>query len=251
MTATESHVPQPPRTVEVPLGRKEPAVDVPERWVSLIGGGVLTVYGIARGGVGGLALALAGGGLIKRGITGRSWLNRTGGALAVAEGPGALPGAREILIEKAVTVDRAPDEIYRFWRDLRNLPRFMRHLESVEIVDDRRSRWSAHAPLGMRVRWDAELVEEVPGERLRWRSLPGADMENAGAVQLIPAAGGRGTVMRVTLQYAPPAGAVGAAFARLFGEEPRQQVADDLRRLKQMLETGEVASTEGQPSGRY
>ncbi len=149
----------------------------------------------------------------------------------------------------AITVNRAPNEVYHFWRDVENLPRFMAHLESVHGEGDVRSHWVARAPGGRTVEWDAEVVEDVPGELVAWRSLHGADVANSGTVRLAPAPGGRGTEVRVEVEYQPPLGAVGAAAARLFGEQPAQQIEDDLRRFKQVVETGEVVRSEGSPDG--
>ncbi|HEU4632090.1 MAG TPA: SRPBCC family protein [Gemmatimonadaceae bacterium] len=154
--------------------------------------------------------------------------------------PGMPQAARGIHVTRSITVNRQPDEVYAFWRDLERLPRFMRHLESVQVVDERRSRWTARAPAGLTVAWDAELVEDRPGELLAWRSLPGADVQNAGTVRFRPAPGGRGTEVTVELRYDPPGGAMTEQLARLFREEPGQQVRDDLRAFKQVLEIGEV-----------
>ncbi|MDP9020301.1 MAG: SRPBCC family protein, partial [Actinomycetota bacterium] len=149
----------------------------------------------------------------------------------------------------AITVNRPPGEVYRLWRDVENLPRFMAHLESVHGEGDVRSHWVARAPGGRTVEWDAEVVEDLPGELVAWRSLQGADVANSGTVRLAPAPGGRGTEVRVEVEYQPPLGAVGAAAARLFGEQPAQQIEDDLRRFKQVVETGEVVRSEGSPDG--
>jgi uncharacterized membrane protein len=156
---------------------------------------------------------------------------------------------RVIRMDLGVTVNRSPAEAYRFWRDVENLPRFMSHLESVRAEDLRRSRWTARGPAGRRIEWDAEIVEDQPNRSLAWRSLPGARVPNAGRVRFVPAPGDRGTEVRVQLRYAPPAGALGRAVAKLFGEEPEQQVRDDLRRFKQVVETGEVVRSEGSPEG--
>jgi uncharacterized membrane protein len=152
-------------------------------------------------------------------------------------------------VTKAITVSKPPHEVYAFWRDLENLPRFMTHLESVQTTDETRSHWKAKAPAGASVEWDAEIVEERPDELIAWRSLPGASVENSGVVRFAPAPGGRGTEVRVELDYSPPGGALGATAAKLFGEEPEVQLQDDLRRFKQVLETGEVARSEGSPRG--
>ncbi|HYO94976.1 MAG TPA: SRPBCC family protein [Polyangiaceae bacterium] len=150
----------------------------------------------------------------------------------------ALPHAG-VEVKRAITINLPPHQVYAFWHDFQNLPRFMAHLESVEVLDGR-SRWRAKAPVGMTVEWEAEVVEDRPNEMIAWRSLPGTLVPNQGSVRFMPAPGGRGTEVFVELRYEPPGGAVGAAIAKLFGEEPSQQVAGDLRRLKQVLETGEV-----------
>ena len=142
-------------------------------------------------------------------------------------------------------VNLPPDEVYRFWRDFQNLPRFMRHLEAVHDMGDGRSHWKAKGPAGMDVEWDATIIADVPGEVITWRSLEGSDVDNAGAVRFERAAGGRGTIVRVNLEYNPIGGVIGAAVAKLFGEEPEQQLDDDLRRFKQVLEVGEVVVSEG------
>jgi uncharacterized membrane protein len=143
-------------------------------------------------------------------------------------------------VRKSVTVNRPAEEVYAFWRNFENLPRFMQHLESVQVTGDRRSHWKAKAPAGSTVEWDAELTQDVPNELIAWRSVKGADVPNSGVVRFVAAPGGRGTEIHVDLQYDPPAGKIGALFAKLFGEEPSQQVNGDLRRFKQVLEIGEV-----------
>ena len=154
-----------------------------------------------------------------------------------------------IHVRKAITVARSAEEAYDLWRSLENLPRFMAHLEAVEELGDGRSRWRAKGPAGRTVEWEAEVVEERSGELIAWRSLPGADVENAGSVRFARAAGGRGTEVVVELDYTPPAGGFGAAAAKLLGEDPPTQLADDLRRFKQVLETGEVVRSDGSPAG--
>lgn len=146
-------------------------------------------------------------------------------------------------VTRSVTVNRSPEEVYGFWRNFENLPRFMAHLKSVEVQGSR-SRWCAKAPAGTSVEWDAEMVVDRPNEAIAWRSLPGADVPNEGAVRFVPAPGGRGTEVHVELSYEPPAGKVGALVAKLFGEEPGQQIEGDLRRFKQVLETGEVVHSD-------
>jgi uncharacterized membrane protein len=147
-------------------------------------------------------------------------------------------------VTKVITVNRSPDEVYRFWHDFANLPSFMRHLESVQVTGDRTSHWKAKGPAGSSIEWDAEITADQPNSLISWRSVGSADVDNSGSVRFEPATGGRGTFLRVELQYAPPGGAIAANMAKLFGEEPGQQVADDLRLFKQIMETGEVVKSD-------
>ena len=158
-------------------------------------------------------------------------------ARASATRPAALR-PRGIRIRKTITIDRPRDEVYRFWRNFENLPRFMQHLERVRVLDARRSRWIARAPVGESVEWTAELLEDHPNELIVWRSVDGAAVPNTGSVQFTPANGG--TAVLVELRYQPPGGRLAALVAKLFGDEPESQVGSDLRRLKQVLELGEV-----------
>ncbi len=150
---------------------------------------------------------------------------------------------------QTIAINRSPEECYQFWRDFENLPRFMKHVESVRVMPEGRTRWIAKGPAGMRVQWDAEITEDRPG-RITWRSLEGSDIENTGSVRFERAPTGHGTIVRAHIQYRPPAGKIGSVVAKLFGEEPSIQAKTDLRRFKQMMETGEVATIEGQTSGR-
>ncbi len=162
---------------------------------------------------------------------------------------GAMRGGA-IHVAKSITINRSPEELYRFWRDFQNLPRFMKHIESVRETTDGRSHWVAKAPAGATVEWDAAITEDRPNELIAWRSLEGADVDSAGSVRFERAPGGRGSIVRVEMRYSPPAGAAVAAVARLFGEDLEWRIKDDLRRLKQIMEAGEIVTTEGQPSGR-
>ncbi|HVL50107.1 MAG TPA: SRPBCC family protein [Actinomycetota bacterium] len=149
----------------------------------------------------------------------------------------------------SITVNRPADEVYRRWRDFENLPQFMFHLQAVEPKGERRHRWVAKAPMGNTVEWDAEVIEDIPNELIAWRAVDGADVPNSGSVRFVPAPGGRGTEVIVEVDYQLPGGAIGGTVARLFGEEPEQQIKDDLRRFKQVVETGEVVYSEANPRG--
>jgi uncharacterized membrane protein len=163
-------------------------------------------------------------------------------AKELSESKGIKLGA--VLVHRAVVINSTPEELYQFWRNFENLPQFMKHLESVEVIDERRSHWVAKGPAGATVEWDAEITADQPNRLIAWRSLEGADVPNAGSVRFEPAPGNRGTIVKVVMEYHPPAGILGATIAKLFGEEPEQQVADDLRRFKQVIETGEVVISE-------
>lgn len=145
-----------------------------------------------------------------------------------------------VVVRGSITVNKPIHEVYNFWRDFGQFPSFMRHLQSVTMLGERRSHWIAHAPAGRRIEWDAEITEDISEERISWRSLPGSDVYNAGTVELQEAPGGRGTEVRVTLEYDPPMGRLGSRAAKLWREEPEQQVNDSLRQFKSMIETGEV-----------
>lgn len=223
-----------------------------ERALSVLGGGALALSGLKRGGASGLVLGLVGASLVQRGVTGHCQVY---GALGIstAEDAGsarALPERHSVHVEQTYTIDRPADELYRFWHRFENLPTFMEHLESVEVTGDGRSHWVAKGPAGTHVEWDAEVTEDVPGERIAWRSLEGSEVANAGSVRFRPAPAGRGTEVEVSLEYAPPAGVLGKTVAKLFGENPQKQVEDDLRHFKQLMEAGETPTTEGQSSGR-
>jgi uncharacterized membrane protein len=154
-----------------------------------------------------------------------------------------------IHVVKAITIGRPAEELYRFWHDFENLPRFMQHLEAVRTTADKRSHWQVKAPLGRIVEWDAEITEDQPNRLIAWHSLPGADVANSGSVRFEPAPGNRGTIVRVDLNYEPPAGPVGAAFAKLFGKAPDQQIHRDLRRFKQIIEVGEIVQSDATVKG--
>lgn len=147
-------------------------------------------------------------------------------------------------VKKTITVNRPPDEVYRYWHDFENLPNFMDHLESVRTTGEGRSHWKAKAPVGQTVEWDAEIVEDRANELIAWRSIEGADVDNKGSVRFKPAPAGQGTEVHVELEYSPPGGVIGAAVAKLFGEEPSQQIGSDLRAFKQVMETGEVVRSD-------
>jgi uncharacterized membrane protein len=216
-----------------------------ERIVSGIAAAAVAVLGVRRKRLRPILFPIAGN-LISRAVTGRCGINRALGRNS-ARGKrvsrvASVPRGEGIKVEKSVAVNRPAPELYRFWRNFENLPRFMDHLESVTVLDENRSHWVAKAPAGTRVEWDATIHNELENQLIAWRSLPGADVNNAGSVHFTPVGNGSSTEVRVVLSYDPPAGRLGAAVAKLFGEEPSKQIEDDLRRFKQVMEAAEVVA---------
>ena len=199
------------------------------RMISGAAGGALLLMGLRKRGVLGLGMAAVGGYLAYRAATGNDPV------MAAAGLSGNSAAAKPIFVEHSVVIDRPAQDVYDFWRKLDNLPQIMSHLESVTALDEKRSRWVAKAPLGTHVEWEAEIVNDKPGQRIGWHSLPGATVDNAGSVQFesLPNGGPR---VHVALSYRPPAGPLGAAVAKLFGEEPSQQIAEDLQKFKAAFE---------------
>lgn len=208
------------------------------KWASLIGGGAMVLMGLRQRSLRGALMAVAGGGLAYKAATSEGGIQE------------ALGVNKEIKVEKTVTINKPADELYRYWHNFEQLPTFMKHLKSVTVIDNKRSHWVANAPLDASVEWDADIIEDRENEFISWASVEGADVDNSGFVRFKPAPGNRGTEVKVVIEYAPPGGALTAAIAKLFGEEPNQQIGDDLRRFKMLMETGEIATTEGQSKGQ-
>jgi uncharacterized membrane protein len=225
---------EPPRA-NLNVGRRE-------RWISAVAAAAVAAYGLRRRRGRQILLPIAGF-LIGRAVTGRCPVNQMlGRNTALDDRSSPVTSVRRgegVRVDERIVLNRPRGEVYRFWRRLENLPRFMDHLEAVAVLDDRRSHWTAKGPAGSRVEWDAEIHNEIPNELIAWRSLQGSEVDNAGSVHFMPTENGD-TEVRVLLRYDPPAGKLGAAVARLFGDDPSRQVADDLRRLKQVVEAGEI-----------
>jgi uncharacterized membrane protein len=222
-----------------------------ERLASAFGGALLAAYGLTQRSKSGAMLAVTGGALIVRGATGFCPGYASIGFSSVDDDTkSALAGSKGVLVDTAVTIGRPHDELYRFWRDLSNLPKFMPHLVSVQELGDKRSHWIAKGVGGRTVEWDAEIINDDANELIGWRTLEGADVVSAGSVRFKPTGKDNETEVHVRMQYDPPAGKVGAAVAWLLGSEPSQTIRGDLRRFKALMETGEVPTTEGQPRGQ-
>ncbi|HXW04110.1 MAG TPA: SRPBCC family protein [Vicinamibacterales bacterium] len=209
-----------------------------ERWGSMAAGAALAAYGLSRRRGSGLALAALGAFLIRRGATGHCDVYQ---ALGLSSVPGsdtrrALGGPAGVHVDETVVIDRPASELFRYWRNLENLPRVMTHLSSVERVTDTLSRWRADGPAGTTLEWNAEIINEVPDRLIGWRSIEGSDVVSAGSVHFDERRG-RQTRVRVRLQYSPPAGKVGDAIARLTGRDAATQIREDLRRFKDEAES--------------
>jgi uncharacterized membrane protein len=232
--------------------------------MSVLAGGMLAAYGLKRREAPGVAAALAGAALVYRGATGHCDVYHALGVNTTPNGERMrgtgriadrhsdtrrqLGGPRGIHVEEAVTINKPIAEVYRFWRNFENLPQFMQHLVSVAGREEGIWHWVATAPAGRTVEWDARIINEIENKVIGWQSLDGSTVSTAGSVHFDDTE--HGTRVRVHLQYNPPGGRVGAAIARMFGEAPNQTVREDLRRFKQLMETGEIPTIEGQPSGR-
>lgn len=230
---------------------KEVNVGPSERVVSGLLGGALLVWGVQARSLAGALGAIAGGALVHRGVTGHCQ-GYAGLHINTARREPAPPEAyneRGIHVEESLTINRFPWDLYQFWRNFENLPRFMHHLESVTVKDNDKSHWVIRGPLGVSVGWDAEIINDEPNALIAWRSLGEAAVDNSGSVRFIPGPEGRGTEVKVVIDYIPPAGQLGRWANALFGTDPSTKIREDLRRFKQVMEAGEIPTTKGQPHG--
>ncbi len=224
----------------------EPSIGQLGRWGALAAAAAVIGYGVSRRSIPGLLMAAGAAPLAYRGATGRwpaaleSLIGSSGDTRE------ALSGSRGIRVRESIRLECPIDDVYRFWARLENLPTFMENLVGVTDLGGGRSHWVARGPGGLRVEWDAEIINEIQNKVLAWKSLPGGDVVSAGSVTFEPArSDDRGTQLTVTLQYEPPAGQFGRLVAAAFGREPSQTIREDLRRLKQLLEAGEIARGAG------
>jgi uncharacterized membrane protein len=252
---------------DLPLGQQAPdrTIDQEDQWsdqaranvgstertISIAAGAILALTGLAKRSPVGLVLAAIGGGLIYRGVSGQCPVYRAAGIDTSDETTSEAASPNDyfehgIHVEECFTINKTPWELYEYWRNFENLPRIMSHLESVTVVDDKRSHWVAKAPAiaGGKVEWDAEIINDEPNALIAWRSLDNADVDNAGSVRFVPASGGGGTEVKVVIDYIPPAGRLGKWVAKMFGEAPDQQIQEDLRQFKRVMETGAAAQEE-------
>jgi len=219
-----------PRNYSRNAGRGRRRSMSPQNWGALIGGGALAVYGISRRSPLGVALAAGGGTLALVGATRKS-------------SPEASSTWTSLL------VNTTPQEAYRFWRGFENLPRFMNRLQSVTVLDDHRSRWTAIGPMGHPIQWNAEITDERENEYIAWRSLPGSDVQVNGRVEFKEAPAERGTLITARLEFGTPAG-MSSALTKFFKKGAKFAIRQDMRRLEALMETGEIPTTEGQSHGR-
>jgi uncharacterized membrane protein len=209
-----------------------------ERWVTLATATALIAYGFSRRTIPGMCLAVAAAPLAFKGVAG-TW-PRLNGTITSDDTRVALSGDRGIHVRESIRLEKSIADVYRFWRNLENLPRFMTHLRRVTDRGNGRSHWEANGPAHVKVEWDAEIINEVENSVIGWRSLPGSDVVTAGSVNFSSVRAGRSTQIAVHLQYSPPAGRAGALLATIFGRNPSHMIREDLRHLKQLLEAGEI-----------
>ena len=236
MTFMELEFPQDIKEARVRAGRN---ISEAERWLSIAAGMGLAAYGLTRRrGASGWMLAAFGGLLVRRGASGHCDTYELLGINTAGTGQDtrrALGGSAGVIVDESVTINQPVELLYRFWRNLENLPRVMRHLESVERITDTLSRWRAKGPAGTSVEWNAEIINEVPNKIIAWQSIEGSDVVSAGSVNFDDL-GARGTRVRVRLQYSPPGGKVGAAIVKLVGRDAASEIREDLRQFKQTAE---------------
>src|SRR5688572_760467 len=213
-----------------------------ERVASVLGGAALALYGLSRMSLGGLVLAAVGGILGYRGVSGHCSGYAALGVDRARKGTGTVEGNLGVKIDKAVTVNAPPERVYAFWRNFENLPRIMTNLDRVKVIDDKRSRWVVKAPVGMKVEWEAEIINDKPNELIAWRSVDNALVNHAGSVHFERTPEGSGTIVRVSLQYDPPGGQFGHAVASLFNEDAGTQIEQDLQNFKKAFEEGKLAA---------
>ena len=224
-----------------------------ERLISITVGIPVSIFGLTRRGLNGLVPALLGGNLIFRGVTGHSFLYQQLGVSTVEHSPAIaeLPNNQGLQVKWAVTINASPEELYRYWRDFQNAPRFMKNVESVQATSGGRSHWVAKTPLGMTVEWDAEITNDEPGRFIAWRRTGGPFLApNCGSVRFEPKRGGRETVVRLEIEFHQFRGPIGTMLGNTLGQIPEQVVRQDLERFKELMEAGEIPTTKGQPSGR-
>jgi uncharacterized membrane protein len=202
---------------------------------------VVSKFGIVAG-----ASSLVVYGLLRRNKTGVA-LATAGGLLAYQQARSNGPSKRSA--NAVFRVNASPADAYRLWHDFSNLPRFMAHLESVRVLDDRRSEWTAKGPFDSLLRWNAEITDDQPDRRISWRSLPGSQISASGSVEFQPDPQGRGCFVRANVEYSDPLGQAGHAVMAALGKHPNFVVKEDLRRFKALLEAGEVPTTAGQTHG--
>ena len=211
------------------------------RALSVLSGGALLITGLARRSAAGLALAGAGGYLLYDGI------QQSQPPVAVRI---ASQQRKEIQVERSITVQKSASEIFDMWRTASNLPRFLTHLDSVEPESDTVATFRARGPAGMKFAWKNRINEERANSTINWESVDGSQIENSGGVEIRELPADRGSEVRVSLRYVPPAGKLGWAVSMMMGQNPEQMLREDLRRFKQLMEAGEFATTDGQPHGR-
>jgi uncharacterized membrane protein len=223
-----------------------------ERWISGLAGGALAMYGVARKDWLGVGLALVGGGLLLRGVTGHCYTYQAlnvNTAQRTSSTVESIPGKKGIRVHRSMSVDRSPEDLYNFWHDVEKAPLYMQNIESVTSTGDRTSHWIARGPLGRKIEWDSELLQDISGRVIAWHAHGKPATANAGKVSFEPAPTGRGTVVTLELDFLQFGGPLGINIGHLFASVPEHEALETLRRFKEIMEAGEIPSIEGQPKG--
>ena len=237
-----------PPNRRMPIAESDATMDDLQRWVSGVGGAALLWYGLKQRGISGWSLSALGAGLLYQGVAGDNLLDR----IPIAQ---EIPIVREMTseptqlrIRKSLTVNKPAEKLYAYWRNLSNLPHFMSHVKSVQEIDTTRSHWVVQVLNDMELEWDAHITVDNPNEMIAWETLPEATVQNRGYVKFIPTA--RGTEVSVSIEYDPPGAAAGRLAGRTVQFITEQQVKEDIRNFKRLMETGTIPTTKGQPAAR-
>ncbi len=224
-----------------------------ERWISASSGGGLVVYGLLRRDWVGAALATVGSGLVYRGLTGHSFLYQAFDLVTVGQSPSTLssiPGKRGVRVRRRMTINRSAEDLYNFWYDVEKAPLYMTGIESVTRTGDRTSQWIAKGPLGNTVKWNSELLQNIPGKLISWHAHGPSTTGSAGKVTFEPAPDSFGTVVTLELDFLQFKGPLGTSIGKIVGHLPERMAQKNLRQFKELMETGQIATIKGQPVGK-
>lgn len=238
----------PPNRRGLPGQAVPQGLDTAQRWVIGGSGAAVLWYGLRQEGVARWASILLGSALLYQGASGQNLIDRIPGAEQIPVVRQLSSTPNQLRVRKTLTVNRPAEELYQYWRNLENLPTFMHHVRSVRQIDDQRSHWVVNVLDNMEMEWEAQITVDRPNEMIAWETMPDADLQHKGYVKFIPTA--RGTEVSVSMDYDPP----GTMLEKLMGGAVRfiaaQQIKEEIRNFKRIMEAGEIPTTKGQPAAR-